>query len=197
MFINCPFDDKYLPLLRALLFTVIYCGLEPLLASIKSDSSEYRLDKIKEFIKDSDFSIHDISRMKAEKKGDVSRFNLPFELGLDFGCKCYCVGKSDKKILILTEDSHTYDQALSDISGNDIEYHSSDPETLVRKVRDWINNHKSCEKGGAYVWNRYNEFQAAFELACKEDGYDDRDIKKMKPKDYITYIKQYIEKTTI
>ncbi len=26
VFVNCPFDDEYLPLLRPLLFTIIYLG---------------------------------------------------------------------------------------------------------------------------------------------------------------------------
>lgn len=29
VFVNCPFDDDYLPLIRPLLFTIIYLGLTP------------------------------------------------------------------------------------------------------------------------------------------------------------------------
>ena len=29
VFVNCPFDPQYLPLLRPLLFTIIYLGLKP------------------------------------------------------------------------------------------------------------------------------------------------------------------------
>jgi hypothetical protein len=32
VFVNCPFDDKYLRLLRPLLFTVIYLGLKSRIA---------------------------------------------------------------------------------------------------------------------------------------------------------------------
>lgn len=32
VFINCPFDDEYKPLLRALLFSVIDLGFEPRIA---------------------------------------------------------------------------------------------------------------------------------------------------------------------
>jgi hypothetical protein len=33
VFVNCPFDSEYLPLLRPLLFTVIYVGFVPRIAS--------------------------------------------------------------------------------------------------------------------------------------------------------------------
>jgi hypothetical protein len=43
VFINCPFDEDYLPLLRPLLFTVVYLGFNPRIASERSDSAENRL----------------------------------------------------------------------------------------------------------------------------------------------------------
>lgn len=89
VFINCPFDKQYKDMLQAMLFTLLYCGLEPRIASESSDSLKIRLDKIKNLIKESRYSIHDLCRMEAEKKGDLARFNMPFELGTDFGCRVY------------------------------------------------------------------------------------------------------------
>ena len=48
VFINCPFDDDFAPLLQAILFCVITMGFEPRLATERSDSGETRLDKIRE-----------------------------------------------------------------------------------------------------------------------------------------------------
>jgi hypothetical protein len=39
VFINCPFDEQYYPLLRPLLFTVVYLGFNPRIASERSDSA--------------------------------------------------------------------------------------------------------------------------------------------------------------
>jgi len=64
VFINCPFDKEYKPLLRALLFVVIDCGFEPRIASESIDSGEIRVEKIKNLIKASRYSIHDLSRME-------------------------------------------------------------------------------------------------------------------------------------
>lgn len=62
VFVNCPFDQQYLPLLRPLLFTVIYLGLKPRIALEAMDSGQARLDKIVGLIRDSKFSIHDLSQ---------------------------------------------------------------------------------------------------------------------------------------
>src|SRR5215216_2126734 len=78
VFINCPFDEEYLSLLRPLLFTVVSLGFQPRIASERSDSAEMRFEKIVRLIRSSRYSIHDISRLRAKEAGEFSRFNLPF-----------------------------------------------------------------------------------------------------------------------
>lgn len=51
VFINCPYDVEYLPLLRPLVFTVLYAGLNPRLASERLNSGETRISN-KEDIRD-------------------------------------------------------------------------------------------------------------------------------------------------
>lgn len=46
VFVNCPFDDEYVPLLRPLLFTIIYLGFVPRIALETLDSGEPRVEKI-------------------------------------------------------------------------------------------------------------------------------------------------------
>ena len=191
IFINCPFDEEYKPLLRVLLFTVISCGLEPRIASERLDSGEVRIDKIKSLIRKSLFSIHDISRMESKKEGEYARFNLPFELGLDLVCKEYGSHRLLKKrCLILDKEPYRYQKVISDISGNDIRFHKSDPETLIRQVRNWISGISDYQlPGGAKIWLYYNEFYSLFEISVKDVGYDDRDIDEMPIYDFISFIK--------
>jgi len=85
VFINCPFDDQYVELLRPLLFTILYLDYEPRIASERLDSGEARINKILELIKVSKFSIHDLSRLKSTKINQINRLNMSFELGLDIG----------------------------------------------------------------------------------------------------------------
>lgn len=85
VFINCPFDPEYYPLLRPLLITLVLLGFNPRIALERSDSGEQRIDKICELITNSKYSVHDLSRLKAERKDEFYRLNMPFELGIDYG----------------------------------------------------------------------------------------------------------------
>ena len=87
VFINCPFDEDYHPLLRPLLFTILYLGFTPRIALERSDSGENRIDKISELIASSKYSIHDLSRLKARRAKEFYRMNMPFELGIDYGAR--------------------------------------------------------------------------------------------------------------
>jgi len=84
VFINCPFDSKYYFLLKPLLFTIVDLGFNPKIALERSDSCENRITKIEELIKESKYSIHDLSRIRSVKKNEIYRMNMPFELGIDY-----------------------------------------------------------------------------------------------------------------
>ena len=139
VFVNCPFDEYYYPLLRPLLFTILYIGFKPRIASERSDSAENRLDKICGLIRESKYSIHDLSRLKAEQAGEFYRMNMPFELGIDYGARLLSSTlMNEKKFLILEKERYDYMRSLSDLSGVDIKSHRNEPEEIVRAVRDWI-----------------------------------------------------------
>lgn len=138
VFINCPYDDDYRPLLRPLLFTILWHRYEPKLALLNSDSGLLRLEKIKELISDSKFSIHDLSRMQATKAKEFFRLNMPFEPGIDFGYRCIGPEHTGKRFLILDKHSHRYMKAISDINGLDIKFHQNKPQEMVRCVRNWF-----------------------------------------------------------
>lgn len=141
VFINCPFDEEFEPILQAILFCVVYLGLTPRLASERTDSAENRLEKIQGLIEGAKYSIHDLSRCQATSAGEHYRLNMPFELGIDYACRRYFgEGRQDKKILILEEKPYRYQVALSDLSGCDIEAHTGDFQKAVRKVRNWLVN---------------------------------------------------------
>ncbi|MFD1615633.1 hypothetical protein [Gelatiniphilus marinus] len=86
IFINCPFDDKYKTLLKAIVFCIVYLNYKPLLSET-NNSADSRVDGIINLISNSKYSIHDLSRLEASKKNELARFNMPFELGMDIGCK--------------------------------------------------------------------------------------------------------------
>lgn len=62
VFINCPFDQGYLRLFNAVIFTILACGFCPKCALEVNDSGQVRITKILAIIKECRLGIHDISR---------------------------------------------------------------------------------------------------------------------------------------
>jgi len=178
IFINCPFDDDYRQLLLGIVFTVSYFGYLPRLSLERADSGENRIDKITGLIKDSKFGIHDLSRLVAAGEGEIYRMNMPFELGIDYGCKKLKGGKwATKKILILERERYRFQAALSDLSGCDIKHHDDEVHKVIRAVRDWLVI-EELKRGdsGTKVWDAYNDFQAyLYDEVVEKDGHSDPD----------------------
>ena len=117
VFINCPFDGAYEPLLHGLIFAVRHMRLVPNSALDPSDAGQPRFDKILALIENCKYSIHDISRTEIDPNHGLPRFNVPFELGLDLGCKRYGKLSQKKKMtLILDVDRFRYRTFISDIA---------------------------------------------------------------------------------
>ncbi|MCY7351637.1 MAG: hypothetical protein LH606_13380 [Cytophagaceae bacterium] len=193
VFINCPFDKDYRPLLDAMLFTIVYLEHEPLISETV-DSGIERMNSIQNLIRQAKYSIHDLSRMEAHAAGDLPRFNMPFELGVDFGCRLYGGGNLESKMfLVLEKENHRYHATLSDLSGKDIESHGNKPKTLVRKVRNWLGkiyNEKLI--GPDKIWEGYNEFLSYLSITLEDEGFDADDIEDLSRSDFIRYIKDWI-----
>jgi len=178
VFVNCPFDDNYRQLLLSVIFTVKYLGCNPRLSLERSDSSETRIDKIVGLINESKFGIHDLSRIVSRVENEHYRMNMPFELGIDYGCKRLKEGVwSEKQILILEKERYRYQRALSDLSGSDIKNHDDDPQKIIRAVRDWFVATESLRvDSGNKIWNLYNDFQAyLYDELVEKDGHESVD----------------------
>jgi hypothetical protein len=194
VFINCPFDDDYLPLLRPLLFCVIDLGLTPRIALERLDSGRPRFDKIVTLIRQSKYAIHDLSRIQSSKVGEFFRLNMPFELGLDVGCSLFKTGQwANKKCLILEAEKFRYQAAISDISNSDIAVHNNQPINVVTEVRNWLNNEvKLRARGPSAVWGRFNDFMADNYDALSLRGYSGVDIEKLPVAELISCMQDWI-----
>lgn len=178
VFINCPFDDDFRQLLIGIIFTVMYFGFTPRLALERSDSAESRIDKILDLILESKFGIHDLSRIVSAQEGKHYRMNMPFELGIDYGCKRIKDGEwTNKKILILEKEKYRYQKAISDLSGSDIKNHNNEVTKIIYAVRDWFVS-EELDRGhsGLKVWDNFNEFEAyLYDEVVEKDGHESTD----------------------
>jgi hypothetical protein len=194
VFVNCPFDADYKPLLLPLLFTIGYLGLRPRIALERSESGETRISKIIELIEGSKYAIHDVSRLKASRKGEISRLNMPFELGVDWGCRQFGRGRlSGKKIVILEAARFTYQAALSDIAGSDIAAHKNNPKEIVLVVRNWLANQcRPSAPGRNRIWNAFIQCMAQLHDDLRDRGFDHNDIENLPVPEFLAYIARWI-----
>ena len=194
VFINCPFDEAYAPILQAVLFCVVYLGLSPRLASERSDSGESRLDKISELIESSKYSIHDLSRCQADEAGEHYRLNMPFELGLDYGCRKYFgYARDQKRILILEEQPYRYQAAISDLAGWDIMDHGGDYQRAVRQVRKWLVSEADVKADGPrIIIDAYHDFQGWQYERQLASGWSEEDIQEYPTRELLTAMQDWM-----
>ena len=167
VFLNCPFDDGYRPLLRAMQFTVLACGCFPRCALEEDNAAEVRVGKIMRLIRDECLlGIHDISRTECDGDPPLPRFNMPFELGLHLG-RSWSSRSPDRsaRILILDKERYRYQRYISDISGQDIRSHGGTAHGLIAAVRSWLN---SQVKGNGVIGTA--AIQKSFDLFLEESG---------------------------
>lgn len=166
VFVNCPFDADYLPLLHALVFAIHDCGYLARLAIEDTGGAELRVDKITRLIRESRFSIHDISRVDVNATSPLPRFNMPFEAGVAFGaCRFDKVPANRSRDFLLLEAQAYRDQrTLSDLAGQDTRAHANDAQVLIRHVRTFLARKWTGPvsiRGAAAIWGRYQRLQAA------------------------------------
>jgi hypothetical protein len=196
VFINCPFDLEYRPLLNAIVFAVVACGFTPCLALEERDAAAVRLDKIKRLIGSSRLGLHDISRTASDVSSGLPRFNMPFELGLDIGARHY--GSSylrQKRLLIFDKEQYRYQQFLSDIAGQDISTHDGSVDIAIAKVRDWLNAQKATPEpllGAGRIQAAFADFLARLPEMCARSHLDPANLDF---NDYLFYVGDYAKLT--
>ena len=184
VFINCPFDDAYLELRNAAIFCLKLLGYNVLISETKN-SNDQRISEIKKLIGKSKYGIHDLSRIKCNAKGEIPRFNMPYELGLDIGAKTYGSPAQRKKfILILSHVANEYKIALSDISGQDIKVHHDKPSEIIRCIRDWFS-----------VMMKKKRFPLSEEIYLEYLNFTGPQINiaKLTVSDYIKFLDEYLD----
>lgn len=196
VFINCPFDTQYRDFIERLLFVLHSLGFNALI-SINKSSGHDRILEITKMIKNSKYSIHDLSRNTAKKKGEYARQNMPFEFGIDFGCFTYLKNKSDKLIAILDGNPHAYDNYLSDMSGRDILCHKNDPNLIFTVIPEWLSrNTEIVYQAPKVLSKKFSNWKIAYKDALKNRGYDLRAIKSVDINIYQLTLKKWLSENS-
>lgn len=161
VFINCPFDGRYVPVFRAIVFAVQDCGYIARSALETDDSSQVRITKIMDAMRSSRYGIHDVSRIELDRSTRYPRFNMPLELGIFLGAKEFGDKvQREKACLVLDRHEGRYQTFISNIAGQDIRVHNNTPEGAVVAVREFFSTKRSgiLLPGPSEMVARYQRF---------------------------------------
>lgn len=173
VFINCPFDDDYNEIFNAILFATHRCGFILRCSKEYEDSSGIRIRNIIELIRQSKYSIHDLSRVTLDVTAKLPRFNMPLELGICMGALEFGTKKQkDNKYLVIESDRFRFKQFISDISGQDIRDHNNNAYEAIRVVRNWLSR-KTSESipSASIIISEFEKFNSDLPELCEENQW--------------------------
>jgi hypothetical protein len=182
VFINCPFDKKYLvSLFEPMLFAIQACGFNARCALEASRETD-RFKRIQYLVKDCSLSIHDLSR---NKKDEDPRFNMPFELGVFIGCQIFGGDKHvEKTYLVLDREEYGYQKYISDINGQDPRIHNNKAKDMIKIIRNWLSdqleiihpNDPPAVQSGPQIYEAYIAFKKSKDVFCKDSRLDSKSL---------------------
>jgi hypothetical protein len=195
VFINCPFDDEYAPLLEAILFCITYVGLNARLATERLEAGENRLDKIFELARGARYSIHDLSRCQSQAANEYARMNMPFELGLDLGIRRSAADlPSPKKFLIFERNPYELKRTLSDLAGQDVFAHKEDYLEVIRGMRDFLKVEARKDIPGATrIISDYETFQGWMLEKKINEGHSERDALRLPTSERLQEMRTWVD----
>lgn len=182
VFVNCPFDKQYLPILHAILFAIHDCRFVARTALEDVGGGESRLDKIARLIRVSRYSVHDLSRVEISRSSPLPRFNMPLECGIALGAILYLPRRSGlRDLLFLTAQPYDDKRLVSDLSGLDGAHHENKPDLAIAAVRRFLAN-KVSGTGELVLWTaaiarRFKRFKEQLpEMASKAKTVSAREV---------------------
>jgi hypothetical protein len=135
VFVNCPFDAAYKPLIDAIILSTVACGFVPRTATDTGDVARPRMDRIERAMKECSYSIHDLSRCTGTGDWNLARFNMPLELGMAMSMA--------HDWLVLVPVGHDYAAFVSDLAGYDLKPHDQTHPAVIRAIMSWLSTRKN------------------------------------------------------
>jgi hypothetical protein len=130
VFLNIPYDEAFETLYVAYIVGLTQLGLR--INATLAVTNQGRLDTIINLIDQSDFSIHDLSRIESSR--GVPRFNMPVELGLALYRSHVAKGKH--QVFIFESKRYRAQRSTSDVNGIDPQIHKGTAKGLMAGLRN-------------------------------------------------------------
>jgi hypothetical protein len=130
VFLNIPYDKEFEDLYLAYIVGLTQLGLR--VNATLAVPNQGRLEAIIGLIDESNFSIHDLSRIKSSK--GIPRFNMPLELGLALHCSH--VTKGRHRVYVFESKPYRAQRSTSDINGIDPQIHNGTAKGVMAGLRN-------------------------------------------------------------
>lgn len=130
VFLNIPYDVPFEDLYLAYIVGLTQLGLE--VNATLAVPHQGRLETIIQLIEESDFSIHDLSRIELTK--GIPRFNMPVELGLALYRSHVTRGRHG--VFVFERKVYRAQRSTSDINGIDPLIHHGKPKGVMAGLRN-------------------------------------------------------------
>jgi hypothetical protein len=132
VFLNVPYDAAFENLLLAYIAAISAYGFAPR-ATLEIPFGERRLDRILSLIRESRYSIHDLSRVQLDRKAPrTPRFNMPFELGLTVALER--TAHPEHSWIVCESVRRRINKSLSDLDGTDPYIHDGTITGVFREL---------------------------------------------------------------
>jgi hypothetical protein len=132
VFLNIPYDAGFENLLLAYIAGISAFGFTPR-ATLEIPFGQRRLDRILTLIRQSKYSIHDLSRVQLDRKAPrAPRFNMPFELGLTVALEK--TAYPDHSWIVCETVRRRVSKSLSDLDGTDVYVHDGTVAGVFREL---------------------------------------------------------------
>lgn len=130
VFLNIPYDRKFEDLYLAYIVGLTQLGLR--VNAAVGVPNQGRLETIIGLIEESNFSIHDLSRIELSK--GIPRFNMPLELGLALYRSR--VTKGRHRVYVFESKPYRAQQSTSDINVIDPKIHNGTAKGVMAGLRN-------------------------------------------------------------
>jgi hypothetical protein len=132
VFLNLPYDPAFENLLLAYIAAISAFGFTPR-ATLEIPSNRPRLDRILALIQQSEYSIHDLSRVELDRTApSTPRFNMPFELGLTVALQR--ASHRNHAWIVCESKRRRINKSLSDLDGTDAYIHDGTIKGVFREM---------------------------------------------------------------
>jgi hypothetical protein len=138
VFVNRPFDEDYRASLDAIVFTSVHAGFFPWMAGSTGSVAVPRVQRILEGLRWCRYSIHDLTRYQGEGADNVSRFNMPLELGMAMALRGEDPAGDAHDWMVMVPEGHLYQRYISDLAGFDPSTHDGSRERVAVSVLAWL-----------------------------------------------------------